>query len=136
VPRRNENAGSRPRGPRDLHSLRLGLGLPSDGRRSVPSTNQADETLSSRAAGGGPGQSREPIRVREGTPTRPERAASTKYRDHSNGRYPVSDRLPQLRSAARTARVHAPAIDLGEDDVVYVAQGLVRVRRERLEQLR
>jgi hypothetical protein len=46
----------------------------------------------------------------------------------------VNDRQTEVRPQGRTARIHPPVIDLGED-VVYAAQGLVRVRRERLEQL-
>jgi hypothetical protein len=47
----------------------------------------------------------------------------------------VNDRLLETRPQSRTARIHPPVIDLGED-VVYAAQGLVRVRRERLQELR
>jgi hypothetical protein len=71
--------------------------------------------------------------VREGTPTRPEQAASTKYRDRSNGRQPVNDRQTEVRPQSRTARVHMPPSEL---DTVLIAGGLVRVQRRRLEELR
>ncbi len=68
-----------------------------------------------------------------GTPTRPEQAASTKYRDRSNGRQPVNDRLLEVRPQSRTARIHTPPREL---DTVLVAGGLVRVCRSRLQELR
>lgn len=93
MPRRHRNAGYRPRGPRSLAALRAELGLPSDRARSVPVTDNAradaDEAWE---------------------------ATSTKYRDRSNGRHPVNNRLPQPRPPARTARVHVPPHELGQTD--------------------
>ncbi len=131
VPRRHKNAGNRPRGPRGVNGLREQVGLPSDGRRSVLHTDnaKADETFTSRAEAAVDGR-----RVREGTPTRPEQAASTKYRDRSNGRQPVNDRLREVRPQSRTARISHAAARPGHDPRGW--RSGIRVRRSRLEELR
>jgi hypothetical protein len=128
VPRRNRNAGYRPPGPQPLVGMRKRLGLLSDDTRSVhPSGNrESGRDLAPTNLSGG--QQRDA----DAALGRPRQRSTATAR---TGGKPVNDRLPETRPPARTSRIHAPVIDLG-DDVVYVAQGLVRVRRERLEQLR
>ncbi len=131
VPRRHRNAGNRPRGPQPLDALRRQLGLPSDSVASMARTHtaSADETAGRDVVGHRASEIR---RDADEALDRPRRRSTAIAR---TGSRPVNDRHTEVRPQSRTARVHPPVIDLGED-VVYVAQGLVRVRRERLEQLR
>ncbi len=106
MPRRHERAGNRPPGPRSLNALLLELGLPSDRPARLPLTSQrdrADETA--RQDGADP-----PRRGRDADEAR--QAASTKYRDRSNGSAPVNDRHTESRPQSRTAHIHLPELEL------------------------
>jgi hypothetical protein len=89
VPRRHEKAGNRPPGPRSLDALLAELRLLSDRSRSVLATDNARADAD---------EARE--------------AASTKYRDRSNGSAPVNDRRIESRPQSRTARIHLPDPEL------------------------